>query len=112
MQLGSDVEIQQEIRTRMGALGGQVAEAYVGRRIRDRAVEIAFVTLWAGRPVDRPLDEPLWHDVAERYDSYWIEVYDETPPRLTGDGRPAVRGPASARSSCRGTAGRRLAAWH
>ena len=80
VQLGNDVEIQQEIRTRMGALGGEVAEAYVGRRIRDRTVEVAFVTLWAGRPADRPLDEPLWHDVAERYDSYWIEVYDEIYP--------------------------------
>ena len=78
--LGNDVEIQQEIRARMGALGGEVAEAYVGRRIRDRSVEVAFVTLWAGRPADRPLDEPLWHDVAERYESYWIEVYDEIYP--------------------------------
>ena len=77
VSLGNDVEIQQEIRTRMGALGGEVAEAYVGRRIRDRVVEVAFVTLWAGRPADRPLDEPLWNDVAERYESYWIEVYDE-----------------------------------
>ena len=75
--LGNDVEIQQEIRARMGAFGGQVVEAYVGRRMRDRAVEVAFVTLWAGRPADLPLDEPLWHDVAERYESYWIEVYDE-----------------------------------
>ena len=51
--LGNDVEIQQEIRARIGALGGGVAEAYVGRRIRDRAVEVAFVTLWAG-PARRP----------------------------------------------------------
>jgi len=80
VQLGNDVEIQQEIRSRMGALGGEVAEAYVGRRIRERTVEIAFVSLWAGQPADRPLDEPLWHDVAERYDSYWIEVYDEIYP--------------------------------
>ena len=53
VQLGDDVEIQQEIRTRMGALGGEVAEACVGRRIRDRTVEIAFVTLWAGEPTGR-----------------------------------------------------------
>jgi hypothetical protein len=77
VQLGNDVEIQHEIRTRIGALGGGVAEAYVGRRIRDRAVEVAFVSLWAGRPADRPLDEPIWPDVADRYESYWIEVYDE-----------------------------------
>jgi len=75
--LGNDVEIQQEIRARIGAFGGEVSEAYVGRRIRERAVEVAFVSLWAGWPADLPLDEPLWHDVAERYESYWIEVYDE-----------------------------------
>jgi hypothetical protein len=80
VELGNDVEIQQEIRLRMGALGGEVTEAYVGRRMRDRAVEVAFVTLWAGQPADRPLDEPLWPDVAERYESYWIEVYDEIYP--------------------------------
>jgi hypothetical protein len=77
VQLGNDVEIQHEIRTRIGALGAGVVEAYVGRRIRDRAVEVAFVSLWASRPADRPLDEPIWPDVAERYESYWIEVYDE-----------------------------------
>ena len=78
--LGNDVAIQQEIRQRMGDLGGKVTEACVGRRIRDRAVEVAFVTMWAGRPADRPLEEPLWHDVAERYESYSIEVYDEIYP--------------------------------
>jgi hypothetical protein len=77
VQLGNDVEIQHEIRARMGALGGRVAEAYVGRRMRDRAVEVAFVSLWAARPAGRPLDEPIWPDVADRYESYWIEVYDE-----------------------------------
>ena len=80
VQLGHDVEIQQEIRARMSDLGGPIAEAYVGRRIRDRAVEVAFVTLWAGRPADRALDEPFWYDVADRYESYSIEVYDEVYP--------------------------------
>jgi hypothetical protein len=77
VELGSDVEIQQEIRRRMGDLGEDVVEAYVGRRIRDKMVEVAFVTLWARSPADRALDEPLWLDVAERYASYSIEVYDE-----------------------------------
>jgi hypothetical protein len=77
VELGNDVEIQQEIRSRANALGPGVVEAYVGRRIRDRLVEVAFVTLWAGEPADESLEEPLWPDVAERYKTYWIEVYDE-----------------------------------
>jgi heme-degrading monooxygenase HmoA len=77
VELGSDVEIQQELRRRVHELGDEVVEAFVGRRIRERMVEIAFVTLWSGRPADRPLEEPVFPDVADRYSSYWIEVYDE-----------------------------------
>jgi hypothetical protein len=77
IELGSDVEIQQEIRRRLPDLGGEVAEALVGRRIRDQMVEVAFVTLWSRLPADRSLEEPVFPEVAERYRSYWIEVYDE-----------------------------------
>ena len=77
VELGSDVEIQQELRRRLPGLGQEVVEAYVGRRIRDRMVEVAFVTLWSMWPADRPLEAPLFPDVADRYSSYWIEVYDE-----------------------------------
>ena len=77
IELGSDVEIQQELRRRVHELGDEVVEAFVGRRIREQMVEIAFVTLWSGRPADRPLEEPVFPDVADRYSSYWIEVYDE-----------------------------------
>ena len=77
IELGSDVEIQQELRRRVHDLGGDVAEALVGRRIREQMVEVAFVTLWSRRPAGRPLEEPVFPDVAERYSAYWIEVYDE-----------------------------------
>ena len=77
IELGSDVEIQQEIRQRVPDLGGEVAEALVGRRIREQMVEVAFVTLWSRRPADRSLEEPVFPEVADRYRSYWIEVYDE-----------------------------------
>ena len=190
VQLGNDVEIQQEIRTRMGALGGQVAEAYVGRRIRDRTVEIAFVTLWAGRPLtgrstshsgttsrsattrtgsrsttrstppdgrdaaslasahtttaDTRNDCPDVDDCSRRTrrgvsrcamrKASWVRPYTirrwdrpqvvacvcrkgtrfvhVTQRRRSRQGAARIRGPASARSSCRGTAGRRMAAWH
>jgi heme-degrading monooxygenase HmoA len=77
VELGSDVEIQQELRRRVHELGDEVVEAFVGRRIREQMVEIAFVTLWSRRPADRSLEEPVFPDVADRYSSYWIEVYDE-----------------------------------
>ena len=77
IELGSDVEIQQELRRRVHDLGGDVVEALVGRRIREQMVEVAFVTLWSRQPADRSLEEPVFPDVAERYRSYWIEVYDE-----------------------------------
>jgi hypothetical protein len=80
VELGSDVEIQQELRRRLESLGDDIVEAHVGRRIRGRMVEVAFVTLWSRRPPDQSLDEPLWPDVAERYQSYWIETYDLVSP--------------------------------
>jgi len=75
--LGEDVEVQQELRRRIPSLGSDVVAATVGRRIRDRMVEVAFVTMWSRRPADRPLDAPVVPDVAERYSTYSIEVYDE-----------------------------------
>lgn len=75
--MGEDVEVQQELRRRISGLGSEVVAATVGRRIRDRMVEVAFVTMWSRRPADRPLDAPVVPDVAERYSTYSIEVYDE-----------------------------------
>ena len=77
IELGNDVEIQQELRRRVHDLGGEVVEAVVGRRIREQMVEVAFVTLWSRRPAGRSLEEPVFPDVADRYSAYWIEVYDE-----------------------------------
>lgn len=77
IELGEDVEVQQELRRRIPELGTEVVAATVGRRIRDRMVEVAFVTMWSSRPTDRPLEAPVVPDVAERYSTYSIEVYDE-----------------------------------
>jgi heme-degrading monooxygenase HmoA len=77
IQLGEDVEVQQELRRRIPELGTDVVEATVGRRILGRMVEVAFVTMWSGQPANRPLEAPVVPDVAERYSAYSIEVYDE-----------------------------------
>lgn len=77
IELGSDVEVQQELRRRITGLGPEVVEGVVGRRITDRMVEIAFITLWSGRPDERALEGLVFPDVAERYRTFSIEVYDE-----------------------------------
>lgn len=77
IELGSDVEIQQELRRRLTTLGEDVVEAYVGRRIRDQMVEVVFVTVWSRPPSAGSLEQSLFPDIAERYDAYWIEVYEE-----------------------------------
>ena len=75
IELGPDVEIQQELRRRMRELGDELLEAYVGRRMRGRSVEVTFVTVWASTPDDRPLDEPIWPDISARYQSFSVETY-------------------------------------
>jgi len=77
IELGMDVEIQQELRNRLHTLGDEVVGAYVGRRIRENEVDVAFVTLWSAVPTERDLDEPLFPDVSDRYTAYAIEVYGE-----------------------------------
>jgi hypothetical protein len=77
IELGDDVEVQQELRRRLPDLGTEVVEGVVGRRIIGRMVEVAFVTLWSRRPADRSLEQPVFPDVAERYRTHSIEVYDE-----------------------------------
>jgi quinol monooxygenase YgiN len=75
IELGPDVEIQQELRRRMRELGDELLEAYVGRRMRGRSVEVTFVTVWAAAPDERPLDEPIWPDISARYQSFSVETY-------------------------------------
>jgi heme-degrading monooxygenase HmoA len=77
IELGDDVEVQQELRRRIPDLGREVVEGLVGRRISDRMVEVAFITLWSRRPADRSLEQPVFPDVVERYRTYSIDVYDE-----------------------------------
>jgi heme-degrading monooxygenase HmoA len=82
IELGPDVEIQQELRSRMHDLPVELLEAYVGRRMRGQSVEVAFVSVWADEPTGHRLGEPIWPDISTRYDEFRIETY--TPFAETG----------------------------
>ena len=71
---GLDADVQQQLRRHMPELPGEACEAWIGRRVVDDDVEIAFVSTWTEAPVERPLDEPLWTDVADRYDEFQVSV--------------------------------------
>jgi heme-degrading monooxygenase HmoA len=72
---GGDAAIQQELRARMHDLDVSMTEAYVGRRIVETDVEVAFISAWEHAPAGRSLDEPLWPDISTRYDSFLVETY-------------------------------------
>ena len=80
---GSDIEMLDLLRQRAPLIGDDMSEAYVGRRIVDRAVEVTFVSAWRVAPEDQPLREPFWPDIALRYDHFEIGVFDVVP--LAGD---------------------------
>lgn len=80
---GLDADIQQDLRRRLPALPSEALEAYVGRRVLEDEVEIAFVSTWVSVPDGMRLDVPLWPDISARYDSFRLEVLDVL---LDGDG--------------------------
>ena len=73
---GTDIEMQQLLRERMPSIGQEMCEAYVGRRLDGRSIEVTFVSAWQALPEDRQLDRPFWPDIALRYDSFSVEVYE------------------------------------
>jgi hypothetical protein len=73
---GIDPEIQAELRTRMHALEPEMIEAYVGRRILGRDVEIAFISAWQREPRTRSLDAPFWPDISARYDAFEVATFE------------------------------------
>jgi len=72
---GADAEMQNLLRQRAPLIGDEMAEAWVGRRLTGRAVEVTFVSTWRRLPDDRRLDEAFWPDIALRYDQFAVEVY-------------------------------------
>jgi len=72
---GADTEMQNLLRQRAPLIGDEMAEAWVGRRLTGRAIEVTFVSTWRRLPTDRPLEEAFWPDIALRYDKFVVEVY-------------------------------------
>src|SRR5215212_2888601 len=72
---GGDIQMQELLRARMPLLGPEMTEAYVGRRLHGRAVDVTFISAWQAIPPDQPLDEPFWSDISVRYDEFSVEVY-------------------------------------
>lgn len=72
---GTDAEMQELLRQRSPSIGDEMSEAWVGRRISGRAVEVTFISAWRRLPTDRSLEEAFWPDIALRYDQFVVEVY-------------------------------------
>jgi len=72
---GSDIEMLEMLRQRVPLIGDEMTEAYVGRRMIDRSVEVTFVSAWQRLPTDRVLDQTFWPDISLRYDEFTVDVY-------------------------------------
>ncbi|HUG30999.1 MAG TPA: hypothetical protein VMQ65_10860 [Candidatus Limnocylindria bacterium] len=72
---GADIETLNMLRERVPLLGDEMAEAYVGRRLVGRAVELCFVSVWRKMPGLTPLESMFWPDIAIRYDRLAIDVF-------------------------------------
>lgn len=86
---GLDADVQQELRTRVPDLPDEAIEAYVGRRVLGRVVEIAFMSTWTQAPPGLALDAPIWPAISDRYETFRMELHDVV---LEGLG-PAAREP-------------------
>lgn len=73
---GADTEMQDLLRHRAPLIDDAMAEAWVGRRLTGRAVEVTFVSTWRRLPTGLALDQAFWPDIALRYDRFAVEVYE------------------------------------
>lgn len=71
---GLDADIQQKLRRRIPNLPAEACEVWIGRRVVDGDVEVAFISTWLAAPPDWPLDEPLWTAIADRSDAIRVSV--------------------------------------
>ena len=85
---GRDVEVQRELRRRLPGVDPAMTQAYVGRRLVGSQVEVAFVSTWAASPRVGLLDEPIWPDIANQYQRFFVRTYvlvrDAARPPLVG----------------------------
>jgi hypothetical protein len=72
---GSDVEMLELLRQRVPDVSDDMTEAYVGRRLVNRMIDVTFVSAWRRMPSDRRLDDTFWPDIALRYDAFSVEVF-------------------------------------
>lgn len=72
---GGDIQMQEVLRERLASIGPEMTEAYVGRRLLGRTVDVAFVSAWRDVLPNQPLDAPFWPDISIRYDEFSVEVY-------------------------------------
>jgi hypothetical protein len=73
---GLDADIQRELRTRLPRLGSEVVDAYIGRRVIESSVQIAFVSTWTADVERRTLEQPVWPDISAQYETFWLELFD------------------------------------
>ncbi|HET9613166.1 MAG TPA: hypothetical protein VFP22_00015 [Candidatus Limnocylindrales bacterium] len=73
---GLDADIQRELRTRLPGLRPEAVDAYVGRRVMDQSVQIAFLSTWTDRVDRSALEQPIWPDISAQYDTFWLELFD------------------------------------
>lgn len=71
---GFDADIQQELRRHLPEMPAEALEGWVGRRVLDNDVEIAFVSTWNAAPAGRSLEQPIWPSISDRYDTFRVVV--------------------------------------
>ena len=72
---GADLVMQHLLRQRMPLIGDEMTEAYVGRRLDGRSVDVLFVSAWQRLPDDRRLEDTFWPDIVVNYDRFTVEVF-------------------------------------
>jgi hypothetical protein len=72
---GLDADIQRDLRNRLGELGPEVVDAYIGRRVKGSLVEIGFISTWTDAVPAAQLEQPIWPDISEQYDTFSLRVF-------------------------------------
>lgn len=77
---GADIEMQNLLRRRLPEIEDDMTEAYVGRRMDGSSIDVTFISAWQRIPPDRRLEDPIWPDIALRYDEFTVDVFSPLPP--------------------------------
>ena len=78
-KLGADKEMLDVLRQRVPTIGAPMVEAHIGRRLVGREVRITFVSSWSEAPSGQDLRDAFWTDIALRYESFDVRVYEAVP---------------------------------